>query len=115
MTRKYSPLAISTALFLLGTPVLLAAQFALGGYSFVSASLSTWLIVLFLGTFCSAVSYLMWVYALEKADISKVSVFLYLLPVGAIVFSVLLLGEVVTLSHLAGTALILVGVYVAER
>jgi drug/metabolite transporter (DMT)-like permease len=65
--------------------------------------------------FPSVVSYLIFCYALTKMPASRVSAFSYLQPVLATILAVPMLGESVNGSLAGGGALVLIGVYVAER
>jgi drug/metabolite transporter (DMT)-like permease len=65
--------------------------------------------------FPSLVCYLIYYYALKFIAASRVSAFSYLQPLLATVMAVMVLGEEVTGGLAAGGALILSGVFVAER
>ena len=87
-----------------------------GGYREIPAiAPSGWANILFLGVFCSAAAYLFWYDALRELPASEVGVFLYVNPVVAVTLSVLFLGEPVTLSMIAGGALVFLGVWFVNR
>jgi drug/metabolite transporter (DMT)-like permease len=71
--------------------------------------------VLFLGIGCSGLGYLFWYAALERVEASQVAVFLYLEPLVTLISAVILLGETVALSTVAGGLLVLAGVYNVQR
>ena len=87
-----------------------------GGYREIPAiAPSGWANILFLGVFCSAAAYLFWYDALRELPASEVGVFLYVNPVVAVTLSVLFLGEPMTLSMIAGGALVFLGVWFVNR
>jgi len=78
-------------------------------------SLIPCLSILYLGLMCSAVTYLLYNYALKALEASQVSTFLNLVPIIGVIAAVLLLGEQVQLVQMIGGAVILVGVAVSTR
>jgi len=71
--------------------------------------------VLYLGLMCSAVTYLLYNYALKVLAASQVSTFLNLVPVIGVVAAMFLLGEEIRPIQMVGGAVILVGVAVSTR
>lgn len=71
--------------------------------------------VLYLGVATSVVSYLLWFYALSRLEASRVAVFANLQPPATAVAAWLILGDPITWEIVAGGALVLVGVRVAQR
>jgi drug/metabolite transporter (DMT)-like permease len=63
----------------------------------------------------TVVAYLFYAFALTELSASRAAAFAYLQPVVAALLGVWLLGERITLRVVAGGALILLGVYLAER
>ena len=76
---------------------------------------SGWANILYLGVFCSAAAYLFWYDALRELPVSVVGVFMYVNPVVAVFLSVLLLGEPLTFSMIAGGSLVFLGVWFVNR
>jgi drug/metabolite transporter (DMT)-like permease len=71
--------------------------------------------VVFLGIGCSGLGYLFWYAALERIEASQVAAFLYLEPLVTLVAAVILLGEPVVASTVAGGLLVLAGVYSIQK
>lgn len=74
-----------------------------------------WSGVLYMAIFSSVAAYTIFYWALRYMEASRVAVVSYFQPVAVILFSVPILGDLPTRHLLAGAALVLVGVYLAER
>jgi drug/metabolite transporter (DMT)-like permease len=61
------------------------------------------------------VSYLLLLWALQHTEASRVTLFLALGPIVALLLGGVLLGEAITLGAVAGTALVFAGLAVAHR
>lgn len=70
--------------------------------------------VLFLGIFPSFCSYLLYGRCVETLGAARAGLSIHLIPVFGVTLSVLFLGEHIHLFHLAGIAIILAGVYLAN-
>jgi len=71
--------------------------------------------LLFLGCLASMVCFLAWNWVLKKLGAVIATNYVYFNPVTTIVFAWVILSEQITLYFLLGTALILVGMYLADR
>lgn len=69
---------------------------------------------LFLGLIASALCFVFWNFGLKTIGAVKSSFYLYLSPVITIVFSIIVLGEVITPTSAIGAALTLSGLLVSE-
>ncbi len=78
-------------------------------------SLVASLSILYLGLMCSAITYLLYNYALKGLTASQVSTFLNLVPLIGVVTAILVLGEKIRLLQILGGVVILVGVVVSTR
>ncbi|MCK4260462.1 MAG: EamA family transporter [Halanaerobiales bacterium] len=67
--------------------------------------------VVYLGVFCSAVGYYLYVYSLDHLGISTSSLYLNLIPLIAIISSYFILGEMISLNQILGGILVIVSVY----
>jgi drug/metabolite transporter (DMT)-like permease len=73
-----------------------------------------WAAVLYMGVLASAVSFILYFWALQSMAASQLASLNYLQPVGATLLAALLLGEKLTPNLVAGGVLVLVGVYAVE-
>jgi drug/metabolite transporter (DMT)-like permease len=71
--------------------------------------------VLYLGGFCSVLSYALWNRAVASVGPARAGAFLHLIPVLATALAILFLGEELRLYQVAGFILILSGVWLAQR
>ena len=71
--------------------------------------------LVFLGLIASMLCYIMWNVSTKKLGVLRVTNYIYLCPVVTLIASSLMLNEIITLIALAGSVLIMTGVYVAER
>lgn len=69
--------------------------------------------ILFLGVFCSALGYWLYISALDQLGPGRASVFINLIPVVAVVASLFLLGEHLGSRQWAGVLVAIAGVYLA--
>jgi drug/metabolite transporter (DMT)-like permease len=76
-------------------------------------SASAWGAIVFIGL-SSGSFYVLWLWALKNIAASRVTVFLSLSPITAIVLGVTLLGEPVTAGIIAGAACVAAGLWVAN-
>jgi drug/metabolite transporter (DMT)-like permease len=80
-----------------------------------NVTLAAWGSLAFMVVLGTVVAYLFYAFALTELSASRVAAFAYLQPVVAALLGVWLLGERITLRVVAGGALILLGVFLAER
>ena len=73
-----------------------------------------WCGLVYMILFGSFVAYLIYAYALQELAASKVAAFSYLQPLMAVALGVWLMSEQVTIKAVAGGAMILAGVYLAQ-
>ncbi len=78
-------------------------------------SLATVISILYLGLMCSAITYLLYNYALKALAASQVSTFLNLVPIIGVIAGVLLLGEQTQLIQILGGGVILAGVVMSTQ
>jgi len=75
----------------------------------------TWMVVFLLALFPSFIAILFWYEAMVKEEVSRLVVFVYLIPVFAVIFSYILLGEIISILTMLFAALIIGGVALAQK
>ena len=80
-----------------------------------AASTETWLWLAYLAFGGTFIPYLLWFWSMRYLDASETSAYLYLVPLFALVWSLIVLGDLPPAGALAGGALVLIGVALAQR
>lgn len=113
LLSKYNPITLTSNAMVLGSiplyPFLPDSIRSLGGDLNLIGS------IVFLGIFSTFFGYLGWYYFLEKEEASRVSVFLLAIPVVSLLAGNILLAEPLTLRTVAGSGLVLLGIYIVVR
>jgi drug/metabolite transporter (DMT)-like permease len=116
ISLSYSPLMTILYLFLM--MAIITIPFNLNKEtitSVVNLSPTGWLMVLFLGLFCSGISYVIWAQALRDMESAKVGAFLYLEPLVTVVAAWFFLKEEITLLMIVSGLLITIGVIIVNK
>lgn len=112
--RRLSPFVVSAWATLLGTLFLLPLASRGIVDDLVRLTPVHWLWILLLSAGATFFGYLVWAYALHAWDASRVSTFVYLVPLFGVLVATLVEGERLTPQIAAGGGLILVGLYAAN-
>ncbi|MCB9132072.1 MAG: DMT family transporter [Anaerolineales bacterium] len=113
LLRGYPPLVVTAAAATLGAATLAILAVVAGGENHW-----TWqavVAIVALGVGPGLLSNLWWWETVTWLDASRAALYVYLIPLITMVFAVVLLGETIGLAQLAGAALLLGGVWLAER
>lgn len=114
LTKRYSSLEVAAWSTVAGTGLILAGGLPFFGPSLVAQTLALspvgWGAVVYLGVLSTALTTLIWFHALSRAEATEVAVYIYLMPVLAVVWAAALVGMEVTAFIVAGGALILAGI-----
>jgi drug/metabolite transporter (DMT)-like permease len=107
----------ATAGAMLAGLLVLAVPFAAraGWRDLAGLDAAGWAALLFLGIACSGLGYYFWYGALERIEASRVAAFLYVEPLVTLAAAVVLLGEPVGISTVAGGVLVMAGVALVQR
>jgi drug/metabolite transporter (DMT)-like permease len=113
--RELGPRRATSGAMLFGaamlTPFFLAQR---GWRELPQLTLTGWGALVFLAIGCSALGYLFWYGALERGEVSRVAVLLYLEPLVTFAAAMALLGERVSGTVIAGGVLVLTSVLIAQ-
>ena len=113
LSEKINPFALTAWLALFSGPLLIIASNIYDGNMmnyFSSASLTSWIIVAYLGLIMQPVAYGCWYYVLKRHPVHKVLPVMMLLPLTGLLASIFLLGEKPGEYIFIGGTIILIGV-----
>ena len=116
ISLTYSPLM--TILFLFIMMAIIIVPFNLNSETINSVlhlSLIGWICILFLGIFCSGISYVIWARALRDMESAKVGAFLYLEPLITVFAAWFFLNEIITFIMIFSGLLITLGVFIVNK
>lgn len=116
IANLYDALTLNTLTFVIGALLMVpfAARSVLN-INWAKVPLAAWIAFAFMVILGTVVAYLFYSFALTELPASRAAAFAYLQPGVAALLGVWLLGERITPRLVAGGALILLGVYLAER
>lgn len=103
----YLQILIGTVCFI---PMLFLESFTIG-----TITLTSVLAVLYLAVCCSLAALLLYNYGLRNTDPATTAALMNLMPVAGVVLSALILKETITMRHILGGVIIIVGVFVSEH
>lgn len=108
--------------FSLGLQMLLSGIFlyAVSGASgqaiaFGQIPWQSWAAISYLVVFGSVISFMAYLYALQRLPTEQVSLYAYINPIVAVAFGAILFGEILTSFIIAGTAITLYGVWLVNK
>ena len=114
--KRYSPLRLTATTMALGTIFIDAAaipSFLAQDWHAISAT--GWAGFLYSLGLALVLSYLLWSFGVQRIGPDRTAVYQNLIPVVAMLAAVLMLGERMTLTQLAGSLFVLVGIYVTRK
>jgi drug/metabolite transporter (DMT)-like permease len=113
--RKYPSLVLCSVMLPIGAFALLAAIVVGGDWSgFLTFSWRGWLAIAYLMTIGGAVTFFLWIWALEHTTPSRVAITVTMNPVSAVILGSIILSEPVTWRLLLGLAAIILGITLAN-
>ncbi|MEA4870343.1 MAG: EamA family transporter [Christensenella sp.] len=114
VVNKYPPISLLFYQTLFGAIFMLPLSLFERGQWMAPTTMS-FLMMLFLGVFCSVIAYLLYNLGLKALSPSAVTSMLNLVPIFGVLFSFFLLGEAITPRMVAGGAIIILGVMLSVR
>jgi drug/metabolite transporter (DMT)-like permease len=115
LTARASPVQVTAGSMLIGSVGLLPFLSDRTAREIADLSPGGWGWMILLGAGSSVAGYFIFVWALEKMDATKVSVFLYGVPVVALIAAAIMLGEDLGPSVILAAALVISGVVLAQQ
>lgn len=117
VTHKYSSMFITRKVFFYGLIGIIPYYFFVPDMPKMSVLLKPEVIynILFLGAIASMLCFLTWTLCLKKLGVMRTTNYTYLNPFATIVFASWILGEQITVFFIAGSALILFGLYLSSK
>lgn len=117
VNKRYDELFITRRVFLYGLLTIIPYYMIVPGMPPLDVLARPAILVnlFFLGIVASMLCFLIWAWAIKKIGAVAATNYVYVSPVVSVVFAWLILSEPITLFFLTGAALILVGMYLADR
>lgn len=116
ISLSYSPLMTILYLFLMMAVIIIPFNLNTETIeSIIHLSRIGWLLILFLGLFCSGVAYVIWAQALRDMESAKVGAFLYFEPLVTVIAAWFFLKEEITLLMILSGLLITAGVFIVNK
>jgi drug/metabolite transporter (DMT)-like permease len=113
---KYDTMSMNLYLYVSGAVIVMPlAIWRMARLDWAAVGWQGWAGLFYLALFGSVLAYLIYFWALRRLAASRLAAFTYFQPVLATFLGVGMLGEELTHNLLGGGALVLVGVYLAER
>ena len=112
--RENDPIVTSTWTLSISALVLVIVMFSVDGWFSGNPGAVPILLTTFMGIIPTAISFTLWFETIRRITVQKASVFQFLIPIIATIFSFLFLGEILTWWFGLGGALILVGLIITQ-
>jgi len=115
LSEKYGALVATAYLLLIGTIAVAPITLIQDGLPRMALPLSTWIPVLVLGLFCTALPFILWNWGLERMPASRAGVFLNLEPLVGTLLGVTLWHDALSPGLIVGGALVIGAALAAAR
>ncbi|MGG4155068.1 EamA family transporter [Peribacillus muralis] len=114
LVNKYSMITLSFYQTVAGAITFIPIAF-IEKSSWEMPSMESFLMLLYLGVFCSVIAFLLYNFGLRKLSSSSSVTLMNLVPIFGVLFSVIILHEVVRLSQVFGGIIVILGVVLSVR
>jgi drug/metabolite transporter (DMT)-like permease len=116
LLKTYSPLRLMSYCMIIGSLVLwIACPFSAQPVLWDQVWEKTWWSMGYAIVFSGMLGHVFWYEGLEKVGVAKSMVYIYFIPIWAVVFNALMMGERIFFQQILGGVLILLGVHWALR
>ena len=112
LLRTYPPLRLMSYCMIIGSLVLwIASPFSTQPVIWSQVWEKTWWSMGYAVIFSGMLGHVFWYEGLERVGVTKSMVYLYFIPIWAVLFNALMMGETIFLQQILGGVLILLGVH----
>ena len=112
LLKSYSPLRLMSYCMIIGSLVLwIASLFSAQPVIWDQVWEKTWWSMGYAVVFSGMLGHVFWYEGLERIGVTKSMVYLYFIPIWAVVFNFLMMGETIFLQQILGGVFILLGVH----
>jgi len=112
LLKSYSPLRLMSYCMIIGSLILwIASPFSAQPVVWGQVLEKTWWSMGYAVVFSGMLGHVFWYEGLERIGVTKSMVYLYFIPIWAVVFNFLMMGETIFLQQILGGVLILLGVH----
>jgi drug/metabolite transporter (DMT)-like permease len=112
LLKSYSPLRLMSYCMIIGSLILwIASPFSAQPMVWNQVWEKTWWSMGYAVVFSGMLGHVFWYEGLERIGVTKSMVYLYFIPIWAVVFNFLMMGETIFLQQILGGVLILLGVH----
>ena len=112
LLKSYSPLRLMSYCMIIGSLILwIASPFSAQPMVWNQVWEKTWWSMGYAVVFSGMLGHVFWYEGLERIGVTKSMVYLYFIPIWAVVFNSLMMGETIFLQQILGGILILLGVH----
>jgi drug/metabolite transporter (DMT)-like permease len=115
VVEKASALMICTMSILIGSLILLPLSLYEGLLNISQPSTSVMWAMFILILLPTVIAYYIWFHSLKDEELSRLVYFVYLIPIFAVIFSYILLGEVITIISAISALIIVAGVAIVQH
>lgn len=116
ISLDYSPLMTILYLFIMMAIIIIPFNISSSVVtSVVNIDIIGWISILFLGLFCSGISYVIWALSLRELEAKKVGAYLYFEPLVTVATAWLLLNEEITILMMISGFVITAGVILVNK
>ncbi|MFC1532494.1 DMT family transporter [Thermodesulfobacteriota bacterium] len=113
LLKRYSPLEVTSYAIWIATVLML--PFGISVFkAILLVSIYSTIAAIYIGIFPTVIAFLCWSAALSKIEVSKASIFLYIIPVITIVIGYIWLHELPPLKSFFGGIIAIIGVIIAN-